>query len=48
MIGLVDRHSDHLTLDTTLLRCVTVAPLSMFLLAYLFDTYLLIFEGRAS
>jgi len=28
------------------LRCVTVAPLGMFLLTYLFDTYLLIFEGH--
>jgi len=44
----VGRHSDVFTLDTTVLRCVTVAPLGKFLLAYLFDTYLLIFEGHAS
>jgi len=42
------RHSDHFTLDTTVLRCVAVAPLGMFLLAYLLDTYFLIFEGHAS
>ena len=47
-IWLVGRHSDPFTLDTAVLRCVTVAPLGMFLLAYLFDTYLLIFEGHAS
>ena len=47
-IWLVGRHSDPLTLDTTVLRCVTVAPLGMLFLAYLLDTYLLIFEGRTS
>jgi len=34
--------------NSTVLRCMTVAPLGMFLLAYLFDTYLLIFEGHTS
>jgi len=38
-IWLVGRHSVLFTLDTTVLRCVTVAPLVMFLLAYLFDTF---------
>ena len=47
-IWLVSRHSDPFTLDNTVLRCVTLAPLGMFLLAYLFDTYHLIFEGHAS
>ena len=47
-IWLAGRHSDPFTLDNTVLRCLTVAPLGMFLLAYLFDTYLLIFEGHAS
>jgi len=32
---LLGRHSNSFTLDTTVLRCVTVAPLGMFLLAYL-------------
>jgi len=44
----VGPHSDPFTLDNTVLYCVTVAPLGMFLLSYLFDTYLLIFEGHAS
>jgi len=44
----VGRHSDPFTLDNTMLGCVKVAPLGIFLLAYLFDTYLLIFEGHAS
>ena len=47
-IWLAGRHSVLFTLDTTVLRCVTVTPLDMFLLAYLFDTCLLIFEGHAS
>ena len=47
-IWLVGRHSVLFTLDTTVPRCVTVAPLVMFLLAYFFDTCLLIFEGHAS
>jgi len=47
-IWLLGRHSDPFTLDNTVLCCVSVAPLGMFLLAYLFDTYLLIFEGHAS
>jgi len=38
-IWLVGRHSVLFTLDTTVLRCVTVAPLVVFLLAYLFDTF---------
>jgi len=44
----VGRHSNLLTIDTTVLCWMTVAPLGMFLRAYLFDTYLLIFEGHAS
>jgi len=47
-IWLVGRHSDPFTLDNTVLCCVTVAPLGMFLLAYLFDTYPLIFESHAA
>jgi len=47
-IWLACRHSDPFTLDTTVLRCVKVAPLGMFFLAYLLDTYILIFEGCAS
>jgi len=47
-IWFVGRHSDPFTLDITVLRCVTVALLGMSLLAYLSDTYLLIFEGHAS
>jgi len=47
-IWLVSRHSDPFTLDNTVLCCATVAPLGMFLLAYIFDTYLLIFEGHDS
>jgi len=47
-IWLVGRHSDPFTLDTTVFCCVTVSPLGMFLLAYLFDTYLLIFESHAA
>jgi len=47
-IWLAGRHSDPFTLDTTVLRCVKVAPLGMFFLAYLLDTYILIFEGCAS
>jgi len=45
-ICLVGRHSDPFTLDNTVFCCVTVAPLGMFLLAYLFDTYPLIFESH--
>jgi len=48
MIWLGGRHSDSFKFDITVLCCVTAAPLGMFLLAYLFDTYLLIFEGHAS
>jgi len=48
MIWLGGHHSDPFKFDTTVLCCMTVAPLGMFLLAYLFDTYLLIFEGHAS
>ena len=47
-LRLVGRHSDPFTLDNTVLCCMTVAPLSMFPLACLFDTYLLIIEGHAS
>ena len=47
-IWLVGRHSDPFTLDNTVLSCVTVAPLGMFLLAYLLDTYPLIFESHAA
>ena len=47
-IWFVGRHSDAFTLDNTVLCCVTVAPLGMFLLAYLFDTYPLIFESHAA
>ena len=46
-IWLVGRHSDPFILNHTVLRSVTLAPLGMFLLAYLFDTYLLIFESHA-
>jgi len=35
-------------INNTVLRYVIVAPLGMFLLVYLFDTYLLIFDGHAS
>jgi len=45
---LVGRHIDPFTLDNTVLCCVTVAPLGMFLLAFLFDTYPLIFESHAA
>jgi len=45
-IWLVGRHSDPFTLDNTVLCCVTVALLGMFLLAYLFDTYPLISESH--
>jgi len=48
MIWLVGRHSDPFTFDNTVLCCVTVAPLGMFLLAYLFDMYPLIFESHAA
>ena len=44
MIWRVAWHSDFFPLDTTVLRCVKVAQLSMFLQAHLFDTDLLIFE----
>ena len=47
-IWLVGRLSDSFKLDSIVRCCVTVAPLGTFLLAYLFDTYLRIFEGRAS
>ena len=47
-IWLVGRHSDPFTFDNTVLCCVTVAPLGMFLLAYLFDMYPLIFESHAA
>jgi len=45
-IWLVGRHSDPFTLDDTVLCCLTVAPLGMFLLAYLLDTYPLVFESH--
>jgi len=47
-IWLVGRHSDPFTLDNTVLCCLTVATRGMFLLAYLFDTYPLIFESHAT
>jgi len=41
-IWLVGYHSDPFTIDNTVLRCLIVAPLGMFPLAYLFDSYLLL------
>jgi len=45
---IVSRHSDPFSFINTVLLCVPVTPLSMFLLEYLFETYLLIFAGHAS